>query len=102
MGKIYLYHFYFLLGQEFQPKIGGTSVYQFLNMQPNARIAALGGSAIATPDNDMNLVLPKSFIAHENMKKPGGHELRKIFCDMAWVLRYAWNTMLGPMAAGIQ
>jgi hypothetical protein len=36
---------------------GGTTIYQFLTIQPNARIAALGGYGIANPDPDMNLAI---------------------------------------------
>lgn len=38
-------------------QVAGTSTYQFLSLQPNARIAAMGGTAITLDDNDMNLAL---------------------------------------------
>ncbi len=48
-------------------QIGGTSTYQFLALQPNARIAALGGSGIANPDNDMNLAIQNPSLLNKEM-----------------------------------
>ena len=48
-------------------QIGGTNTYQFLTLQPNARIAALGGSAIANPDNDMNLAIQNPSLLRSEM-----------------------------------
>jgi hypothetical protein len=48
-------------------QIGGTNTYQFLTVQPNARIAALGGYAIATPDNDMNLAIQNPSLLNKDM-----------------------------------
>ncbi len=48
-------------------QIGGTNTYQFLTVQPNARIAALGGSAIAIPDNDLNLAVQNPSLLNKDM-----------------------------------
>lgn len=48
-------------------QIGGTSTYQFLTLQPNARIAALGGYGIANPDNDMNLAIQNPSLLNKEM-----------------------------------
>jgi hypothetical protein len=48
-------------------QIGGTSVYQFITVQPNARIAALGGSAISITDNDMNLAIQNPSLLRKEM-----------------------------------
>jgi len=48
-------------------QIGGTNTYQFLTVQPNARIAALGGTAIANPDNDMNLAIQNPSLLNSEM-----------------------------------
>ncbi|MFI5221809.1 MAG: type IX secretion system protein PorQ [Bacteroidia bacterium] len=48
-------------------QIGGTSTYQFLTVQPNARIAALGGYAIALPDNDLNLAIQNPSLLNKEM-----------------------------------
>ena len=48
-------------------QVGGTSTYQFLTLQPNARIAALGGSAITLDDNDMNLAIQNPSLLRSEM-----------------------------------
>ncbi|NNF02323.1 MAG: type IX secretion system protein PorQ [Bacteroidia bacterium] len=47
---------------------GGNSVYKFLNLSAPARIAALGGSAIATPDSDLNLAYLNPAMLNQDMK----------------------------------
>ncbi|MES2779814.1 MAG: type IX secretion system protein PorQ [Bacteroidota bacterium] len=48
-------------------QLGGTSTYQFLTLQPNARIAALGGTAITLDDNDMNLAIQNPSLLRADM-----------------------------------
>lgn len=48
-------------------QVGGTSTYQFLTLQPNARIAALGGTAITLDDNDMNLTIQNPSLLRSEM-----------------------------------
>jgi hypothetical protein len=48
-------------------QLGGTSTYQFLTLQPNARIAAMGGAAISLNDNDMNLAVQNPSLLREEM-----------------------------------
>jgi len=49
-------------------QIGGNGVYRFLYLQPNARIAALGGLSIATPDsNDINLLAQNPSLINSEM-----------------------------------
>lgn len=36
---------------------GGNNVYEFLNLHPSARVAALGGTNISIQDNDINFAL---------------------------------------------
>jgi hypothetical protein len=38
-------------------QLGGNTIYQFLNRQPNARVSTLGGSPVSNPSNDVNLGL---------------------------------------------
>lgn len=51
-------------------QIGGTQVYEFLTLPVSARAAALGGSAIAINDNDINLATdnPSLFSAQTHNK----------------------------------
>src|SRR6478609_1626436 len=46
-------------------QLGGNATYQFLTVQPNARIAAMGGTAISLDDNDLNLA-----VQNPSMLKP--------------------------------
>ena len=48
-------------------QVGGTSTYQFLSLQPNARIASLGGYAIATRENDVNLASQNPSLLSKDM-----------------------------------
>lgn len=48
-------------------QIGGTSTYQFLALQPNARIAAMGGTAISLNDNDLNLAVQNPSLLRKEM-----------------------------------
>ena len=59
--------FYIALSRDAIAQIGGTSTYQFLSLQPNARIAALGGSAISLTDNDMNLAVQNPSLLTKEM-----------------------------------
>jgi len=38
-------------------QIGGSTIYQFLNLVPSARVAAQGGNAIANPEDDINFAI---------------------------------------------
>ena len=37
-------------------QIGGDNVYEFLNLTPSARIAAMGGDFLTINDNDINII----------------------------------------------
>lgn len=47
--------------------MGGGSTYQFLTLQPNARISTLGGYAIAIPENDVNLTAQNPSLLRKDM-----------------------------------
>ncbi len=57
---------FFLISYFAQAQIGGSGIYSFLYLQPNARIAALGGSAITCPDDDINLVIQNPSLLTKN------------------------------------
>ena len=67
MKKIFLLFFILVSLSKSFAQIGGTNTYQFLTVQPNARIAALGGSGIANPDNDMNLAIQNPSLLNSEM-----------------------------------
>lgn len=48
-------------------QLGGNATYQFITVQPNARIAALGGSAISLDDNDLNLAVQNPSMLKSSM-----------------------------------
>ncbi|MFN8165313.1 MAG: type IX secretion system protein PorQ [Bacteroidia bacterium] len=50
-------------------QIGGTYVYQFLNIPASARIAGLGGTFITAKDNDLNLALQAPSLLDSSMHK---------------------------------
>ncbi len=53
--KILFLTFFLILKIEINAQIGGSSIYQFLNLTTSPRIAALGGEQIAIFDNDLNV-----------------------------------------------
>jgi hypothetical protein len=58
---------FFVLSVAAQAQLGGTSTYQFITLQPNARIAAIGGTAISLVDNDMNLAVQNPSLLRKEM-----------------------------------
>ena len=63
-------------------QIGGTGIYNFLYLQPNARIAALGGNAIATPDNDINLAIQNPSLLNKNFNNQIGMSFVNYFAGI--------------------
>jgi len=49
-------------------QIGGNSIYNFLQLMPNARVGAMGGYAIATPEDDLGLALQNPSLLNANVK----------------------------------
>ena len=48
-------------------QLGGSHTYAFLNLTHSARVAALGGKAVAIPDDDLNLSFHNPSALHEGM-----------------------------------
>ena len=48
-------------------QIGGSSTYEFLNLVPSARVAALGGNLISVKDHDINLVFQNPSLLDSSM-----------------------------------
>ncbi len=63
--------FYWLLAlagsQNIYAQIGGNSVFEFLRLSPSARVTALGGSAIATKDDDIALAYSNPALLNTRM-----------------------------------
>lgn len=58
----------FSFGQ-LRAQIGGDNTYEFLNLVPSARIAALGGKMIPVRDGDLNLVIGNPALLNAAMDK---------------------------------
>ncbi len=83
---------------------GGIGSFEFLNMHANARSAALGGNAIATPDNDASLVIQNPSLLNAKMDKQLTMNYQRYVADMGLgYFGYAFNTKyFGPLMAGVQ
>jgi hypothetical protein len=64
-------------------QIGGSTIYNFLNLHSNARINALGGYAIATPENDVNLGLQNPALLKKEMHNQATFNYMRFVDDIA-------------------
>lgn len=55
--------------QTIYAQIGGQSTFQFLNFQPGARVAALGGIGIVNPDNDIQFAIQNPALIKDTLHK---------------------------------
>jgi hypothetical protein len=85
-------------------QLGGTSTYQFITLQPNARIAALGGNAISINDNDLNLAVQNPSLLRREMSNQITYNHVFLFEGIsAGYAGFAHHfDSLGTFAAGIQ
>lgn len=56
-----------MLPMSLQAQIGGRHVYDFLNLSPSARVAALGGVNVSTYDDDSNLGYQNPGLVNDSM-----------------------------------
>jgi hypothetical protein len=93
-----------LIGFGAKAQLGGTSTYQFITLQPNARIAAMGGTAISLNDNDMNLAVQNPSLLREEMNNQITYNHVFLFDGIssgyAGFSKHAKD--IGTFAAGIQ
>lgn len=64
----YLFLF-LLLSVSASAQLGGTYVYQFLNIPASARVAGLGGTYISVKDNDLNSAIQAPSLLNQSMHK---------------------------------
>lgn len=85
-------------------QIGGTRIYNFLNLHSNARINALGGYAIAIADADLNLTLQNPALLKESMDNQITYNYMRFVSDIsAGYAGYAYSLdSCNNFAAGIQ
>ena len=67
--RIILFLVFFIKISTIQAQIGGDAVYQFLRLSSSARATALGGSLIATKDDDIALALANPALLNVAMDK---------------------------------
>lgn len=60
------------LGFNGQAQIGGINTYEFLNLAPSARVAALGNNLITVRDDDVNLALANPSLLNPDMHQQIG------------------------------
>jgi len=102
MNKIII--LFFLFSTAAKAQIGGYAPFGFLNNYSNARIAALGGSAIATHDNDVSLVINNPSLLTAKMDKQLTLNYQNYLADIgSGYFGYAFNTKkAGPLMLGVQ
>jgi hypothetical protein len=85
-------------------QLGGVTPYGFLNNYSNARIAALGGSAIATHDNDASLVINNPSLLTAGMDKQLSLNYQNYLANIGTgYFGYTFNTKsAGPLMLGVQ
>ncbi len=85
-------------------QIGGTKIYNFLNLHSNARINALGGYAIATPEADVNLALQNPALLNKSMHNQATFNYMRFVDDIgAGYAGYAYNfDSINTISGGIQ
>ena len=62
-----VFFLFFVMMSNVYAQTGGNTVYNFLNLVPNARIAALGGYAPAVRDHDLNIGLINPALLNKDM-----------------------------------
>ncbi len=85
-------------------QIGGTKVYSFLNLQSNARINALGGYAIATPEADVNLAIQNPALLNKLMHNQATFNYMRFVDDIgAGYAGYAYSLdSMNTISGGVQ
>ncbi len=85
-------------------QLGGSSTYAFLGLPSSARVAALGGSQISLPENDLSLVYSNPALLNDNMHNNLTLNYMSYYADIKLgYVAYARNyNKLGMVAAGIQ
>jgi hypothetical protein len=87
-----------------QAQTGGNTVYNFLNLVPNARIAALGGYAPAVRDHDLNIgIINPSMLNKEMHNQLALNYLNFVAGINYGMVGYGFHTeKFGTFSAGMQ
>jgi len=96
---------FLFFGSRAMAQLGGNNTYQFLQVSPNARVAALGGNAIITPDADLHLSAQNPALLTAKNHNQLGYSYLNYFTDIsAGEARYArhFDSLNTTFAAGVQ
>lgn len=85
-------------------QVGGDNTYEFLNLPVSARVGALGGNAIATPDDDISLSYQNPALLGSGMSNKLALNYINYFSDVNFgYVGYARHfNKAGTFSAGIQ
>ena len=85
-------------------QIGGNSVYRFLDVPVSARVASLGGSAIAISDDDLNLTFDNPSLLHSGLSRHLSFSYINYVSDInSGQVNYAHHfNKLGTFSAGVK
>ena len=93
-----------ILAETTQAQIGGDNTYEFLNLTPSARVAAMGGEFLAVKDDDVSLALINPSIISAEMDR----DMVLSFVDFYSNINYGFASFvrsydkIGNFAATIQ
>lgn len=79
---IYLVILIAFLNPHAMAQIGGDNVYEFLNLTPSARIAAMGGDFLTINDNDINIIQANPSLLNPEMNNHLGVAYVDFYTDV--------------------
>jgi hypothetical protein len=80
--QIYFVIFFAFFSLSLKAQIGGDNTYEFLNLTPSARIAAMGGDFLTINDNDINLIQANPSLLNPEMHNHLGVAYVDFFSDV--------------------
>jgi hypothetical protein len=100
----YLITFIALFSGICKAQIGGNYTFAFLNLQPSARIASLGGHNISAADADVNMGYQNPALLNAAMNNQVSYNIVNYFTDIQYgYTAYAHHVKkVGTFAAGMQ
>lgn len=84
-------------------QIGGKSTYQFLNIISSAKVASLGGYAIAIPDGDLEMAYFNPALIDSSMEQELNLNYVNYFSNINYGFAgYVHNTKIGFLSASVK
>ncbi len=99
-----LFAIFFLFSTICFAQVGGNNTYEFLNLVPSARIAAIGGNGIAIKDNDINLAFQNPSLFNNSMNNSLAFNFSNYLADINYgSVGFSKHIQkLGSFGAGLQ